>query len=80
MVAEVIALSQEAFVTLQQEVIILVSILHSALQRVILYLKLGNMLAERRSTILSDDSFSSFSQLDSLNTKARNSEDPATDK
>jgi hypothetical protein len=30
---------------------------------------------KRRSIILSDDSFSSFSQLDNLNTKARKSKD-----
>jgi hypothetical protein len=51
-----------------------------ALQRVRLRHKLGNMLVERHSTILSDDSFGISSQLDSLNRKARKSEDPATGK
>jgi hypothetical protein len=77
---EVIALSYEALVAFQQQVVILDFIIHSSLQCAkclsrfsyssfqlrVLHLELRNALAERRSIILGDDSFGNLSQFYSL--------------
>jgi DNA-binding sugar fermentation-stimulating protein len=70
-VFEFTVLSQEAFVAHHQKIVILDTIIHSALRRAFIRFELYNTLVEWCSAVLSDDSFGSSSHFDNLIQKGK---------
>jgi hypothetical protein len=77
-VFEISALSKEVVVAYLQQIVVIDTIIHSVLQRALILFELSNTLAERRPTVLSNDSFSNSSQFDSQVQKQRGNKNPAT--
>jgi hypothetical protein len=71
-------LNQEAVVAHQQQIVVLDAIIHSALQCAFILFELYNTLVERCPAILSNDSFGSSSQFNSLVQKQRGIKNLAT--